>query len=536
MRPSYFGGMTSVTSDIACQAPEGRDVLPVAIFAVLFFLALCPILLVDIPAAVDYPNHLARMSVLSRDGTPAANPHYHVAWGLYPNLAMDLIVPPLARLMRVETATRLFYLASQVLVVTGSVAIELAVKRRFEIAGFIALLYLYSVPFAWGFVNFEFALGLALWGIAGWLVLRRLAVRLAFHTAVVAVLFISHLFALGLYGLTLGLYELHAFWVRRDAVRALCTVAILAAPAVAALVLFALAGGAVGGDDIEWEFAVKGLWLFVLNGYSLSLSVILTAALAFLAFELSRRRALILSGAGKCMLGGYALAFVLIPFRLFDTAFVDLRVVTAAALVLPAFVSLRLTEPRARAVLGSLAAALILINLGMVAVAQASYRRHYAEMIGSFAALEKGARILVAAIGDPVQPPRNLLDYPMFHAPTLALHYADAFVPTFFTYPGKQPVLPRATVARLAVMQGGPEPMALLRDIAFGTAATPVPAYIAHWHNDFDYLYVLGDPHPNPLPQSLEKVAGGSRFTAYRIHRPRPFEAPALRATLMGGG
>ena len=60
--------------------------------------------------------------------------------------------------------------------------------------------------------------------------------------------------------------------------------------------------------------------------------------------------------------------------------------------------------------------------------------------------------------------------------------------------------------------------------------------FIAQWHNDFDYLYVLGDPHPNPLPQSLEKVAGGSRFTAYRIHRPRPFEAPALRATLMGGG
>jgi hypothetical protein len=511
---------------------------PIAIFAALFFLALCPILLVDIPAAVDYPNHLARMSVLSRDGTPAANPHYKVAWGLYPNLAMDLIVPPLTRFVRVETATRIFYLASQILVVTGSVAIELAVKRRFEMAGFIALLYLYSVPFAWGFVNFEFALGLGLWGIAGWIALREghLAVRLTLHAVVVGLLFISHLFALGIYGLTLGLYELHGFAVRRNAVRAFRALIVLAAPALAVLVVLALAGGTVGGQDTEWEIAVKARWLFALNGYSLGLSVVLTVALTVLVYELAKRRALILKGAGSFLLGGYAIAFLLIPFKLFDTAFVDVRVVVAAALVIPAFLTLRLTDRRARTVVGSFATAFILINLGMVALAQASYRRHYAEMVASFAAIEKGARLLVGAAADPVQPPRNLLDYPMFHAPTLALHYADAFVPTFFTYPGKQPVLPRRPVEHLAIMQGGPEPVELLRAIALGTVTTPVPPYIANWREEFDYLYVLGDPHPNPLPENLEPVASGSSFTVYRIHRPRPPAAPALRATLMGAG
>src|SRR5688572_16753225 len=100
-----------------------------ALFALLSMLAIGPILLVDIPAGVDYPNHLARMSILARDGTAAASRHYEVAWGLYPNLAMDLVVPRLAQLMSVETATRLFYLASQILIVSGSVAIELVVKR-----------------------------------------------------------------------------------------------------------------------------------------------------------------------------------------------------------------------------------------------------------------------------------------------------------------------------------------------------------------------------------------------------------------------
>ena len=57
---------------------------------------------------VDYPNHLARMYLLSRTGVADANPFYQIAWAAYPNLAMDLIVPPLGRLLGVETATRFF--------------------------------------------------------------------------------------------------------------------------------------------------------------------------------------------------------------------------------------------------------------------------------------------------------------------------------------------------------------------------------------------------------------------------------------------
>ena len=62
---------------------------------------------------------------------------------------MDLIVPTLARWTGVELAARLFLLASQVLVVTGSLAIERQVKGRTQIAGFVAVLYLFNPPFAW---------------------------------------------------------------------------------------------------------------------------------------------------------------------------------------------------------------------------------------------------------------------------------------------------------------------------------------------------------------------------------------------------
>ncbi len=73
------------------------------------------------------------------------------------------------------------------------------------------------MPFAFGFVNFEFALGCALWGIACALVVQERAwpVRLAVHAALMAWLFTAHLFALGIYGFTIGLQELWRGWARR---------------------------------------------------------------------------------------------------------------------------------------------------------------------------------------------------------------------------------------------------------------------------------------------------------------------------------
>src|SRR5438552_14923988 len=87
----------------------------------LFLVSVSPVLMVAIPAMADYPNHLARMYVLTAADTPEANPFYEVTRFLYPNLAMDLLVPPLARLLGVELATKVFLLVSQILIVSGAI-------------------------------------------------------------------------------------------------------------------------------------------------------------------------------------------------------------------------------------------------------------------------------------------------------------------------------------------------------------------------------------------------------------------------------
>src|SRR5437868_5216927 len=89
--------------------PAGKNMKPaLCAVIVLSALSLLPTLLVDIPAMTDYLNHLARMYLLADAGTANENPYYQVSFALYPNLAMDLIVPQLARLLDVERATRFF--------------------------------------------------------------------------------------------------------------------------------------------------------------------------------------------------------------------------------------------------------------------------------------------------------------------------------------------------------------------------------------------------------------------------------------------
>ena len=63
------------------------------VVGLLFVASIVPALSVEIPAMVDYVNHLARMHLLVDAAAGRPNPAYEIDWQLYPNLAMDLIVP-----------------------------------------------------------------------------------------------------------------------------------------------------------------------------------------------------------------------------------------------------------------------------------------------------------------------------------------------------------------------------------------------------------------------------------------------------------
>src|SRR6266436_4252189 len=76
----------------------------------LFAASVAPVFSVEIPAMIDYVNHLARMHLIVDAAAGRPNPAYEIDWRLDPNLAVDIIVPALARFVSVETAARLFLL------------------------------------------------------------------------------------------------------------------------------------------------------------------------------------------------------------------------------------------------------------------------------------------------------------------------------------------------------------------------------------------------------------------------------------------
>lgn len=496
----------------------------IALLAVLAAVSFLPVLLTPIPAMVDYPNHLARMYILSQNGTPDANPHYEVAWAFYPNLGMDLLVPQMARLMSVENATRLFLLVSQLLIVGGALLLEWARKGRVHLAGFAALAFLYCLPFSWGFVNFEFGLGLALWGIAVYLMLaeRPWPLRFVANGIFVAALYAAHFFSLGIYGATLGLYELWRIRQQRTPYRvAAARLGALALPALALFGIMHMTAGSIGSEGTSWFLGFKLIWsLRIMNGYNLTAAATTGLALMIALLFGARRGVLKLDPAGSWIAIGFALLYLIIPSKLFGTSFVDLRVIPAAALILPAFCSLPLPSRAWRMAALAAISGVILINLAVVLAVWLPYRDDYAAVIESFHKIDRGSRVLVASTDDNGDPPfADLTSYPMYYAPTLAVHYANAFVPNLFTEAGKQPVRARESVRRLAIPYGGPVPSGLLVAIAKSQPPADVPPFVRTWYQDYDYLYVLGSPVPNPLPELLEVLDTSERFVLYKVRR-----------------
>jgi hypothetical protein len=85
-----------------------------------------------------------------------------------PNLATDLILPPIMRVVPPLLAGKLVAALTVLLPTTGSIVLSRACFGRLSFwqlgAGFAA----YNTLFLFGMLNFQLAVGVALWGAAAW--------------------------------------------------------------------------------------------------------------------------------------------------------------------------------------------------------------------------------------------------------------------------------------------------------------------------------------------------------------------------------
>ena len=510
--------MTAGNAAATTAAQHGLRAAPFwAIFAALLAVAALPVLLAPLPPLFDYPNHLARMYLLIHLPEQAAlSRYYELRWAALPNLGMDLLVPPLARLMPLGWAGRAVILIALGLLAGGSALLHRAATGRWSVWPLFAFLFLYSRVLLWGFLNYLLGVGLALLALAAWIGLERrsLTLRLVVSTGFAIALFFCHLMAWAIYGILVAGCELGGARgaAGGSARRVLTRLALAALPFLPGLLIL-LAGGEGGGvSGIHYGRFVRKLDLTfsVFDNYHRGIDVACFVLLALLAIYAYARRHLVLVPALRLPLLLLALAFVLAPTQLMTASAVDHRMPLAIAVLLASATTAPALRRRTVIATGTAGIALFLFRMGLVTAQWQQAQPGYARELAILAQVPEGGRLAVAypagaIASDPA---------PTTHLPTMAVIERQAFVPTLFAYRGQQPVRLTPEAQRLAAEA---EPSALWRALMVeGGAAPEVPRAL----RDYDALVVL-DRRPFALPPvpGLTPVAVEPSFALYRIGR-----------------
>jgi hypothetical protein len=306
-----------------------------AALACLCCVLLAPLFVVDVPPLVDYPNHLARAFVLAALPNDAALARFYAPhWSIIPNLALDLILPPLIQLLPVHVAGRLLIAVAVLLPVLGTIAYNTAVNPRSEGRWWslgVGLLA-YNNCLLYGFLNFAIALGFALLLAAGWLRWREAHPARAITLALLGApaLFVCHLMGLVFFLLLIGAADLvglyrtrHAGLARAVLMRGAVLLLIIAVPSG---LYWVSALQPLGGDAQFMPIGEKLLQLVtVFDNYAWQLDrVAAVVAIAVAVLCLALRRGLVPAPAA-CAMVLLVIAFLAAPFAWKETYFLDTR-------------------------------------------------------------------------------------------------------------------------------------------------------------------------------------------------------------------
>lgn len=110
-----------------------RTNVPVT-FGLLAVIAAIPVFTVSVAPLSDYVNHLARMQVIAvGEADPYLSAFYRIDWQIIPNLAMDLVVPALAKVMNIYLSGQIFMAAVLLLLASGPIAIRYAIDGKLNL-------------------------------------------------------------------------------------------------------------------------------------------------------------------------------------------------------------------------------------------------------------------------------------------------------------------------------------------------------------------------------------------------------------------
>jgi hypothetical protein len=527
-------GLPAVQAD----SSNSRKRLLAVVYLILVAVALYPILSVDVPPLVDYPNHLARMHILNAWGDdPDLQRNYVVNWSIGPNMAMDFIVPVIAKVLPIYDAGKVFVAATLLLIIGGTITLRYVVVGHVGLWPILSFLLIYNHAFYWGFLNFLFTAGLALFAFAAWIGLRERpsSTRLIIFSLVAVILFYGHLFGLLIYGVLVLGFEVRRAWQNRHDRSVLVSAWFVnGAQFLLPMILFFewidRIGSADGAINRFGPWAAKIIALISPVHFGQPWVDFSTALfLSVVGVLCITRRWVRLADSLKMPVILLAVVAALMPNFLSGVWGTDFRLPAIVGCVLLAGIQTRPFAWRQMQIIVSIAAALFLIRTATIASHWHDVDAKFSDFRNAARSLEPGASLLVSQDrNDAPDGASRLHEMTFWHLGALAVIERSAFYPTLFT--GHTTIDASAATAQIDSPVGTPVSRKILSATA-DPSKSPYPLshrlsryvwlYWIGWPAHFDYvLSIRHDNSANPYPSRLERLHEGSYFDIYRVTRP----------------
>ena len=460
--------------------------------------------------------------------SPAVAQFYHIEWAFIPNLAGEVLVPLLAKLMALEAATKLFIMAGIVMWVVGPAMIHRALYGRIGAAPLIAAIFAYNANLMWGFLNYYFAMGLGFVIFAAWIAMeedRRTPMRLAGFAVAVTILYFCHLFACATLALMMGSYEFGAWSLPprpplREMWRRLGAAAMVFVPAALAL-LFLKPRNPDADSDVAFDF--MDTWLDRATAalqhhhddpaFTIPVVLVVLLVAALLAGWAKVHRRMVLP------LGVVGIAAVLAPEWAMGGWGVHLRLPAVFAALVFAAVDIRAGKFAIAA--GAAALALISYNAAALTSNWHDYDRQFQEFRNVAHTLPPGLKLLTVLDGDAIG---MRSDQPYWHITEFAIIDPGAMTQLMFTTPDQHVVLLNDAVPAFAAAsaeEGSPPDIDELDDLTAGRIDADedienVFPYLMRYQCRYDKAVVIHLNGPRtriPAPLHLYRAAVSSRST-----------------------
>ena len=438
-----------------------------------------------------------------------------------------------SRPILIYTAGSTYIVVMFALLISGTLALNRALVGRWTVLPLFAFPLVYNYVFLVGLMNYLFGIGIALWALAGWIVLRDRPWPLRYLLSIVSViaLFFCHLSALGIYAVGILSFEILRLWDwRRElGTKRIADFVLSGFPFLAAAPLLYLSPTMNLISNTYWEQRGKidGL-LYVISDYSDIAAFALIVIMATGVVWAVRHRILYFHPLVFVLLVVGGAVYFALPRIMFDTYMTDQRVPIGIAFMLCACGDLHLRHRLVRR--GFLVVLIVLIAGRLIEIDYnwSQLSDSTSQFRSSVRRIQPGSKVFVAyadrSLGEDVR------DLGLVHAACIATIEKGALVTTLFTVVGKQVVHAKPEFKDYVDAQDGTPPQTAQLIVA---AEHPLPGTPAFWLNwtKFDYLYVLftEDEAPNPDPSRLRLVADGDRFQLYRILKPGMTETPESR-------